>query len=108
MKHYDIAVDFDDTLAEYHRPYDPWKVGKPLPGAIEWLLYHVRDCKKDIVIYSCRANKEHGVAAIRGWLNKYLPSWGTKVDIWCSTGKPLAKRYIDDKAEEFTQWPDTY
>lgn len=104
VEYYDYAVDFDDTLAEYERPFDPWVVGKPKPGAIEWLTKQVGAGKR-IVVHSCRANNIVGFQAIQDWLDDHLPAdVSLAIDVW--ELKPLARRYIDDKAVRFEGWCD--
>ncbi len=64
-----IAIDFDGTIAEY----DDWKgagvVGKPIPGAVEFVR-KVHELGFNVAIFSTRAASEEGKNAIIQWIHE--------------------------------------
>jgi len=71
--HKTIAVDFDKTLAEYESgTFSPTDVGKPNPGAINFLKA-LKQMGFGVIIFSVRANTRGGKLAIEQWVKQYAP-----------------------------------
>ena len=74
-----IAVDLDGTLAEQESPYDPTRIGKPIPAMVNRVIKWLRQGKK-IVILTARLNSQTHTKRqllftrklIEHWTKKYL------------------------------------
>ena len=88
-----IFVDFDDTVADEHEDHS---IGNLLPGAKE-TIKKLREKGFKVIIDSARANEEKGKKEIEEFLKKN----DVEVDGFYEGEKPLAFRYIDDRAIEF-------
>lgn len=88
-----IFVDFDDTIAKEGPDH---QMGELMPGAKE-TIKKLRDKGFKIIIDSVRANEEKGKKDIEEYLKKH----DVEVDGFYEGEKPLAFRYIDDRAIEF-------
>lgn len=86
-----LAVDFDLTLCSDS------SFGDPMPGAQE-MMRRFQTRGISLVVHTCKANTPSGRKAVMGWLLEH--------DIPFSEiePKPLADRYIDDKALRFDTW----
>jgi 2'-5' RNA ligase len=93
-----IMVDFDDTIA--HENQDQ-TLDQPLEGAKE-VLQDLKNQGYYIVIDSARANEWDGEDEIKEYLDKYQIPY----DEIFQGNKPLAFRYIDDRAIQMTTWQD--
>jgi 2'-5' RNA ligase len=93
-----IMVDFDDTIAHENQDHT---LEEPLTGAKE-VLQDLKNQGYYIVIDSARANEWEGEDEIKEYLDKYdIP-----YDEIFQGNKPLAFRYIDDRAIQMTTWQD--
>jgi hypothetical protein len=94
-----LAIDFDGTI---HNPKDRdpgYKMGKPIPGAVE-ALQQLHNEGHRIVVHSVWASS--GIGPMAGWLRYFNVPYD---DI--TSQKPLADFYIDDRAIRFVDWPGT-
>ena len=87
-----LCIDFDHTLSKGHQGD---QMDGPFDGAIE-ALQKLKVEGYEIVIYSCRANSDHGRKQIEEWLKKYNCPYD---EIFI--GKPEAMAYVDDRAIPF-------
>ncbi|MGH7974751.1 MAG: 2'-5' RNA ligase family protein [bacterium] len=93
-----IMVDFDNTIAKENEDHS---LGKLMEGAKE-ALTKLMDDGYEIIIDSARANDEEGADEIKEYLEKHdIP-----YDSIYSGYKPIAWRYIDDRAIKFDSWAD--
>jgi|HubBroStandDraft_2_1064218.scaffolds.fasta_scaffold92145_3 hypothetical protein len=96
-----IAIDFDGTLFETFKPYDPRKAGPPVMKMIKFVKGLLQKGKK-VVIFTARVNsKEHTPAQIKythkligGLCKKYL---GQRLPI-TSEKHHLMSTIYDDRA----------
>ncbi len=88
-----IGIDFDGTIHEYERGQQP-KFGAPVPGALQ-AIRALREEGHEVVVYTARED----LAGIREWLR--LRGLG---DLEVTNRKPLAWRYVDDRAIHFEDW----
>lgn len=97
------CVDLDGTLAEEDGPFDIDKIGRPFPGAREFLAELQK--RGEVVIFTCRCcGGQHGkfklaraLRTVREWLEENDMPYN---HIWTSEdgSKPIAQAYIDNKA----------
>ena len=94
-----VAVDLDETLAEY----DGWKgldyIGKPKKFS-EIGMKLLKDTGFDIIIYTCRSDE--GLDKVKQWLEKHdIPydyiNENPEQPETCSDKKVFAHYYIDDR-----------
>lgn len=91
-----LMIDFDATIA--HENPD-CRIGEPMKGVKE-VLTDLKNQGYHIVIYSHRGNTEEGTDEIKEFMDKYEIPY----DEIYQGEKPLAFRYIDDRAIQFTDW----
>lgn len=98
---YTIAVDFDGVIHDYDGNFKASHIieGKPVEGAIEWLLKIIQ--KFDVVIHTCRAHGWRGRRAIRQWLKLHSGACVLE-DVTITDRKPHALVYLDDRAIRYT------
>lgn len=88
-----VAVDFDATLAKYHKYEGPTKIGKPIKGAREFLR-QLKSRKLRVIIHTCRTFEPGGLEAIQDWMERHrMPYDGIHIGV----GKPYAIAYVDDR-----------
>lgn len=105
-----IAVDFDGVLHGYSKGWQDGSIyDKPVPGAKEAML-KLKEMGYFILIFSTRGNSTYRKigtdpkSAMENWLKKHEIAF----DEICTTGKPRAKMYIDDRAINFSgKWEET-
>ncbi len=100
-----VCVDLDGVLAEYDGWQGAEKIGKPLPGALEFMRSLAEIA--EIIIFTTRCSIDKGQkstgrnspgrAKIRviDWLEKNKFPF---TDVYVGQGKPLAAAFIDDRA----------
>jgi hypothetical protein len=91
-----IMIDFDGTIAQEHKDNS---LGEPLKGAKE-VITDLKEQGYYIIIDSHRGNTEEGQDEIKEFMDKYEIPY----DEIYQGDKPLAWRYIDDRAIQFTNW----
>jgi 5'(3')-deoxyribonucleotidase len=94
-----ICLDFDGVI---HNPYDRtpgYRMGQPVPGALDAL----RELSKthSIVIHTSRCQSDADFDHVYDWLRYF--GFYQYVDA-ISLTKPLADVYVDDKGYRFTNW----
>jgi hypothetical protein len=117
MADYDevIVVDFDDTICRFNEDFSCKDL---VPGAREY-MGKLQEAGYKLVISSARNNVSYG--GVGGTPHCLMTRFLWKSDIpfdkvdCGSEGKPVAYRYIDDKAvgcpltpEGFVDWPKVY
>lgn len=97
-----IAIDFDGVLHAYSKG---WQDGSlydgPVDGAEEALLALDASGYK-LVIYTART-LDSNLAEIAPWIGKHMPKVA-ELKIPITNRKPVAWRYIDDRAIQFITW----
>ncbi len=97
-----IAVDFDGTIVEHKYP----DIGKPVPGAIEWMKSFQAAGAK-LILWTMRSHgREDGSnplqEAIDYCANNGVEFWGVNSNpdqhTWTQSPKAYANVYIDDAA----------
>lgn len=101
-----IGIDFDGVIHAYSKG---WHDGTCYDDAVPYAIDSLNRLSKrgyKIVIFTCRAETEEGVAAVRAWLRKYdlLPGLAEAIEV--TDKKPKAIAYIDDRGIRFTNWTD--
>lgn len=95
-----IAIDFDDTIHNTKNRKQGFKMGQPMPGAIQALKELSIDNK--IIIHTIWGGNPEMKRAISGWLDYFDIPYDQITNV-----KPKADVYIDDKAIHFTNWKET-
>lgn len=93
-----IMVDLDGVVCTEELTFER-PLAQPLPGAKE-ALAQLKAAGHTIVIYTGRAWAE--LKATKKWLDDH----GMVHDA-IHMGKPIAHVWIDDRAIQFKNWPDT-
>ncbi len=100
-----ICVDFDGTVVDHRFPF----IGKPVPGAIDWLKQFNKLGAK-IILFTMRSDNNQKPQNACDFLTQavtYLESSGIKLfginknptqDTWTSSPKAYGEVYIDDAA----------
>lgn len=96
-----LAIDFDGTIVEHMFP----DIGKPVPGALEWMLkYQAASIK--LVLWTMRSDNQK-VGPVLSDAVKYCNERGIKFyginenpddKKWTTSNKAYANIYIDDAA----------
>ena len=111
-----IAVDLDDTLAEY----DGWRglnhIGDPQNGAKQF-MEQLREAGHYLIIYTTRTNAsvnrpededalglnntiDRQTAPIAAWMEQHQIPYD---EIYADEGKPLANAFVDDRVVQHQQ-----
>jgi hypothetical protein len=101
----DLAVDFDATLAEKLRKFDPSEAGDPREGARE-AMQALKEDGHRLLIFTCRGDTK----PVAEWLKKHDIPYDeineNSEQPKGTSGKIMADLYIDDKAVDATPpWP---
>ena len=88
-----VCIDFDGVIAQCER-FHPYKVGEPMPGAVEWVKKIAESAS--VYVLSARASNPNAVK----WIEDYLDRNNIPHDN-VSNVKPPAVCYIDDRAIPF-------
>jgi len=88
-----IAIDFDGTIHQ-HTPGQKPKFQDAVPGAVV-SIKALREEGHEVIVYTARED----LAGIREWLR--VRGLG---DLEVTNRKPLAWRYVDDRAIRFEDW----
>lgn len=98
-----IAVDLDATLAHGMVPYDPKRIGPPIPLMVKFVQRLLKKGKKVVILTARLNSKAHTPAQLKytrrligAWTKKYigqrLPSTAEK--------HPMMSAIYDDKARQ--------
>jgi len=92
-----LAIDFDGVIHDYKNPIPGRRMGGPIKGTKETLIYFKNKGYK-IIVFSIWGDEE-GKKTISDFMSYY------KLPFTCITNiKPNADYYIDDKAIHFNNW----
>lgn len=98
-----VCVDFDGVIAYHDITMGPYKFGKPLDGAKEFLL-NLSEIAT-VVIYSARVNVDPYLA---DEIREYMDLHGLYYDeIYTGIGKSEAIAYVDDRSVECNPQDDS-
>jgi uncharacterized HAD superfamily protein len=90
-----ILVDLDGVICTEEKTFER-ALARPLPGAKEGLT-RLREQGHTVIIYTARSWSE--LRMTKDWLDGHgIPYDGIQM------GKPVADRFIDDRAVAFTDW----
>ena len=90
-----ICLDFDGVLHDYGGWDGPIPTGRPVPGALEFVNWLIKEGYEPVV-YSARTNHSEGSVGIQIWLNYHdFPT----LEIFFT--KPAARLYVDDRGYRF-------
>ena len=92
-----IAVDLDKTLAEYNQgdaDKEPNKIGAPIGAQVAAVKKMLAE-KKDVWIFSARAQNPEAVTAIKQWTKEHI---GQELPV-TNIKHPEFSKFIDDRAE---------
>lgn len=94
-----IVIDLDGVICEERSTFER-SLALPISGA-GGALRGLRTNGHKIIIYTARGWSEYEMT--RDWLNK----WNIPYD-QLIMGKPVGDVWIDDRAIEFKNWPETW
>ncbi len=93
-----ICIDFDHTLCDMANVAQGYKMGPPMPGALESVI-ELQSRGITCVVFTARATRPDAIKAVDDWLKFFhfpaMPVTGIKIN---------ADVYLDDKAIRFTSW----
>ena len=72
-----IAIDLDGTLAEAEEPYDPTRIGKPIPKMVNLVRKLIKQGKK-VVIITARMNTQVHTKRQLIFTRKLIEHWAKK------------------------------
>ena len=101
-KHDVIAVDFDGTLAKTFEPFDPHKVGPPVPKMVKFVKQLLKK-KIKVVILTARVSSDHTPKQLL-YTRRLLEAWcitylGQKLPITAEKHHRMSLIY-DDRARQ--------
>lgn len=98
-----LCLDFDGVIHSYSSGWKGAEVipDPPVPEAISWIKYVLKDGWFTLNIFSSRSRYLEGIDAIRLWLVENGLSIGELDQIEFPTEKPPAFLTIDDRAITF-------
>ncbi|MEM7292858.1 MAG: hypothetical protein AAF420_05590 [Pseudomonadota bacterium] len=96
-----ICIDFDGTIVDHSYP----EIGRPVPGAIEWMKKWSRYDAK-LILYTMRSDDNSAgkvLSEARDYLREYhIPLYGVNENPdqaeWSGSPKVYGQIYIDDSA----------
>lgn len=94
-----LAVDFDDVLCDSRNVKPGYRMGLPVPGAVD-AMQRLRDDGHELIVHTVRAVAD--VKHVADWLRFFAMPFDDVTGI-----KPNATWFIDDRALHFDNWPDT-
>jgi hypothetical protein len=101
-KSFRVAVDFDGTIVEHRFP----EVGKPVPGALEW-LHKWQDAGATLILWTMRSPAQNNYGDCLEPAVAYCEEHGIHFDgvnegpddrSWTTSPKVYAHVYVDDAA----------
>jgi hypothetical protein len=96
-----LAVDFDGVCHDPENVAPGYKMGRPIPGAVD-AMNQLKADGTIIVIHSVWADTEQKRKAMSEWLRFF----NIPYDFITNT-KPDCDLYIDNKGYHFINWSDT-
>lgn len=96
-----LAIDFDDTIMHTQNVVPGYKMGRPIPGAVE-AMNKLKAEGAILVIHSVWADTEQKVRAMSEWLRYFNIPYD-----FITNKKPVVDCYIDDHGYHFENWRDT-
>lgn len=93
-----IAIDFDSTIHDPFNVKKGYKMGQPVPGAVDALTY-LKDQGHYIIIFPTWADNMQRRKAIVDWLNYFKVPFDDITSV-----KPDADLYIDNRGLRFETW----
>lgn len=88
-----IGVDLDKTLAHYEPPFDPMKIGAPVPAMLNRVLDWL-NAGQEVRIFTARASVPEHVAPVIEWCKEHL---GREIPVTNIKDYAMLKLY-DDRA----------
>lgn len=93
-----LAIDFDRTLADTDHVPPGRKLGPPLPGAKDALVYF-RERGDKIIVHTVRASDPRSIKVVKDWLDYFEIPYDHITNV-----KEPANFYIDDRGLRFHSW----
>ena len=94
-----VCLDFDGVLHDAQHPLKGRKMGPPIDGALAGVAA-LRAAGHTLVLHTVRVATDAQAKHVYDWLRFYgFPR------IPVSVPKPMADRYVDDRAFVFVSWP---
>jgi hypothetical protein len=94
-----IAVDFDDTIHDTKNVSPGYKMGLPIPDAVEAMKELSK--RHTLIIHTVWAVDPRHRKAIEDWLKYFEVPFES-----ITSQKPMADVYLDDKGMKFTTWEE--
>jgi ribonucleotide monophosphatase NagD (HAD superfamily) len=96
-----IAIDLDGTIHDPFNRKPGYKMGQPIPGAVEAVKY-LKEQGHHIIIFPTWADNMQRRKAIVDWLSYFKVPFDDVTSV-----KPEADFYIDNNAIRFESWAQT-
>lgn len=96
-----IAIDFDGTIHDPFNVKEGYKMGQPVPGAIE-AVKRLKEQGHEIIIFPTWADNQQRRQALVNWLNYFQVPFDDITSV-----KPDVDFYIDNNAVRFENWAQT-
>lgn len=96
-----LAVDMDGVLHDVNNKKPGYKLGVPIPGAVE-AMKRLKNQGAIITVHSVWADTEQRCQAISKWCRYFDIPYD-----FITNRKPLARFYIDNNALRFESWDQT-
>lgn len=96
-----LAIDFDGTIHDPFNVKKGYKMGTPIPGAVDAVKY-LKQIGHEIIIHPTWADNMQRRKAIVDWLEYFKVPFDDITSV-----KPDADFYIDNNAIRFESWPQT-
>lgn len=96
-----IAVDFDGVIHDPFHRQKGYKMGIPIPGAVE-AVQQLYEAGNEIIVFTVRARNVDNIEHIAKWLDYFLIPYH-----YITALKPDADVFIDNKAISFSSWDKT-
>lgn len=91
-----LAIDFDGVLCDPNNRKPGFRMGEPMPGAVQSMLRLKHDGGHTLIIHTIRGKEP---SHVKDWLDHFGIPHDEITDV-----KPNAHAYLDDKGVRFTSW----